>query len=251
MPGRCRARAGPLPCGSRVETARMPVPRPLGRLHLAFGVDREIELHSQRCDVRRRGAQQAEHGIVEITEAIVKGFVLAVRSGIERGFGAAEAGEGAVPHRTREGRFPIVTPDPIRGPPFLCRRRREEGGSRIKSGMTGQRHRAGAGWQRAAGQAKLPQQPSFASLCASGDRRAVTGTYLSPASRAVTGTYLSPALAPALDIHCHQHCTYVAPALCRIAGNRNVQNHRYTSRRCATRTTRMVIRASSMLATTR
>ena len=64
-----------------------------------------------------------------VEEAVVGVLILFVAGGVEDGLGLVEACEGLAPG--------LVIPDLIRDSPCSFRCRRREGGSRIKSGMTG------------------------------------------------------------------------------------------------------------------
>jgi|GEM_PF-6097971 len=101
------------------------------RGHGGFGVaelpdlvgDEEIELGGEGGEIGGGDAQQAAKGAVEAGEQAVEQIVVGARPGGERGFGAAEAGEGLVPFSDRGGlggTF-FVIPDSIRNPSVLRR----------------------------------------------------------------------------------------------------------------------------------
>ena len=99
--------------------------------------DEEVDLVGEHRGVRRGGGKEAAEGaIVAGADPVVEIVVLGAPRGGEQGFGALQAGEGAVPDSDRAGFTCIVMPHLIRHPPDLRCWERGEGGSRIKSGMT-------------------------------------------------------------------------------------------------------------------
>src|SRR5205085_11481179 len=152
--------------------------------------------------------------VVACAEVIVERFVGGVGGSGEGGFGGSEAGQGAVPFSDHEGL--LVMPDLIRHPPALLPlrwRRREEGGPRIKSGVTNEGRGAGAGQQRPSAEFKTgsPRRTGWRDrprrLAAGGWNAAVRSTMLPvnhpspPCSKALRGESRSKAGPCSADLY--------------------------------------------------
>jgi hypothetical protein len=93
--------------------------------------DDDVELGGEGGEVGGGEGEEGGEGFgVGVEEGVVGVLILFVAGGVEDGLGLVEAGEGSLPHAH------LVIPDLIRDPSTSFRRRRSEGGSRIKSGMT-------------------------------------------------------------------------------------------------------------------
>jgi hypothetical protein len=96
-------------------------------------IEGEVELSGEGGKVRGGGAEEALEGaFVADSEAVVEVLVLGMGRGGEGGFGFSEPGEGAVPNSDQ----PIFVIPGLTQNPSTLGRWPEEGGCRIKSGMT-------------------------------------------------------------------------------------------------------------------